>query len=108
MKWSFMKSNQSTEVKKRQARRRGKLYSFAFLSFAPTLTYAAFVDTLQNTLNYLTGSVGTALATIAIVGAGIGCFGLGKVPKGYLIAIVVGIGLIFGATGIINVIHPAG
>jgi type IV secretory pathway VirB2 component (pilin) len=66
---------------------------------------AASAD-LESTLTafstLLTGTIGKTVAGIALVGVGFGCFGLGKIPKSYLIAVVVGIGIVFGAAALVN------
>lgn len=59
-------------------------------------------QTLTNFLGYLTGAWGKIIATLAIVGIGYACFFLGKVHKGYVVAVVVGIGLVFGAQEVLT------
>ena len=81
-----------------------KRYLAALLLFTPTIALAdsgTFIDTvLQNLLNYLTSTPARILAVIAIVGVGYSTWHLGKIPKDKAIAIIVGIGIVFGGTTI--------
>lgn len=77
--------------------KRGLSYFLVYLLLLPMVACADVVSTLSDFLSYLTGPVGKAVAMLAIVGVGFGCFALGKVPKSYVIAVVVGVGIIFGA-----------
>ena len=86
------------------AQRRGLVYLLLYLACLPMMAHAEITDTLNNFLGYLTGDVGKAVAGLAIVGVGFGCFGLGKIPKGYVIAVVVGVGIIFGAKTILTML----
>ena len=72
----------------------------------PSWAFADVTETLTNFLSYLTGTWGKIVAAIAIVGIGYACFFLGKVHKGYVVAVVVGIGLVFGAQEVLG--HIAG
>ena len=87
-----------------KTRSRGLAYLALYLSFIPGLALADVVDTLNNFFGYLTGDMGKAVAAIAIVGIGFGCFGMGKIPKGYVIAVVIGVGIIFGAKAILGML----
>lgn len=51
----------------------------------------------------LTGPVGRAIATVAVVFVGIGLF-LGKMSWGLAIAVGIGIGAIFGAAQIVSIV----
>lgn len=57
--------------------------------------------TMCKITNSLTGPIGKAIATIAVVVLGIGLF-LGKLSWGLAMATAIGIGLIFSASGIVN------
>ncbi len=81
---------------------RGSQYCLIFLAAFPTLACADVSRTLNNFLSYLTGDVGKVVACLAIVSVGFACFALGKLPKSYVIAVVVGIGLIFGSAALVN------
>lgn len=70
----------------------------------PGLAHADVVSVLQNFFGYLTGDVGKAIAGIAIVGIGFGCFALGKIPKSYVITVVIGVGIIFGAHSLLTML----
>ncbi len=78
----------------------GVLPSFAFAG-SDTVS---FTDALNNFLSYLTGDVGKAVALLAIVGVGYGCFVLGKLSKGAACTTVLGIGIVFGAHGLLGVL----
>ena len=73
---------------------------------APSITLASdsvsFTGALNNFLAYLTGDVGKAIALLAIVGVGYGCFVLGKLSKGAACTTVLGIGIVFGAHGLLT------
>lgn len=74
--------------------------------FMPTLALAdtTLTDVLQHALDYLTSTPARVLATIAIVGVGYASWHLGKIPKERAIAIIVGIGIVFGATTLLNIL----
>jgi len=91
-------------LEKARWRKRGLLYSALYFSLIPLVVRADVTDTLTNFLGYLTGSMGKAVAGLAIVSVGFGCFAMGKVPKGYVIAVVVGVGVIFGAKAILSML----
>ena len=76
------------------------------LSFASSDT-VSFTGALNNFLAYLTGDVGKAVALLAIVGVGYGCFVLGKLSKGAACTTVLGIGIVFGAHGLLGVLTGA-
>ncbi len=81
------------------------LYLGMYLSVIPMFAWADTVtDVLNNLFGYLTGDVGKAVAAIAIVGVGFGCFGLGRIPKSYVIAVVIGVGVIFGAKALLSML----
>ena len=56
---------------------------------------------LCNVVNQLQGGIGKAIATIAIIVLGIGLF-LGKLSWPLAVATAIGIGLIFGAAGVVG------
>ncbi len=80
------------------------VYLFLYLGGLPMSSYADtdVASILTNFLGLLTGTWGTAVATIAIVGLGYLCFVMGKVPKSVLIAVVFGVGFIFGAHSLLT------
>ncbi|MEQ9116062.1 MAG: TrbC/VirB2 family protein [Rickettsiales bacterium] len=61
----------------------------------------AITQVLCNVVNQLSGGIGKAIATIAIIVLGIGLF-IGKLSWPLAIATAVGIGMIFGAASIVN------
>jgi type IV secretory pathway VirB2 component (pilin) len=81
-----------------------KLLSRLLPLCVPGIAFAGsdVTQTLTNFLGYLTGAWGKVIAALAIVGIGYACFFLGKVHKGYVVAVVVGIGLVFGAQEVLS------
>ncbi len=84
--------------------------SFIALLFITMIIYAtpeafaaedALTGTLCNVVNALQGTLGKAIATIAVIVLGVGLF-LGKLSWPLAIATAIGIGLIFGATSIVE------
>ncbi len=61
----------------------------------------AITQVLCNVVNQLSGGIGKAIATIAIIVLGIGLF-IGKLSWPLAIATAIGIGMIFGASSIVN------
>ncbi len=81
---------------------RGGKYLFIYVGIFPSLACADVAGTLNNFLSYLTGDVGKFVSCLAIVSVGFSCFVLGKLPKSYVISVVLGIGLIFGSSALVN------
>jgi type IV secretory pathway VirB2 component (pilin) len=77
-------------------------FLIGYLTFFPAVACADVAGTLNNFLSYLTGDVGKVVSCLAIVSVGFACFVLGKLPKSYVISVVVGIGLIFGSSALVN------
>jgi type IV secretory pathway VirB2 component (pilin) len=81
---------------------------FGLLMFllAPTIALASGDDDLSNVLqsfiDLLQSTPARLLAVVAIIGVGYGTLYLGKIPKERAVAIVIGIGIIFGATYIVQ------
>ncbi len=80
----------------------GHILLTVYLLLLPGLACADLLSTLNGFLGYLTGGVGKAVAALAIVAVGFGCFAMGKVPKAYVIAVVIGVGIIFGSSAILQ------
>lgn len=74
----------------------------ALYLFVPIIAKADLLSTLNGFLSYLTGGVGKAVSGLAIVAVGFGCFAMGRVPKSYVIAVVIGVGIIFGTNAILQ------
>ena len=91
-------------TKKQRQCRRGLNYLTLYLCCLPVVAEAdtSLVTTLTSALTYLTGDVGKIVASLAIVGGGFACFGMGKLPKGYFVAILLGVGIIFGVSSIMT------
>ena len=83
--------------------------SFAFLylillgneAFAASGSADAITQVLCNVIGQLQGGIGKGIATVAIVVLGIGLF-LGKLSWPLAVATAIGIGLIFGAAGVVG------
>jgi TrbC/VIRB2 family pilin len=75
-----------------------------YLALLPLFACADVVSTLNDFLLYLTGPLGKVVATLAIVGVGFACFVMGRLPKSAVLAVVVGIGLIFGASAMLSML----
>lgn len=82
----------------------------ALIMMMPELSYAqnnssndAISGTICTIVKQLTGPVGRGIATVAVVFVGIGLF-LGKMSWGLAIAVGIGIGAIFGAGTIVNLL----
>lgn len=95
---------QPTEIEKKKARRRGFTYLSIYMLFLPIMARADVAGTLNDFFGYLTGDVGKTVAALAIVGAGFGCFHMGKMSKMTFVGIVLGIGLVFGAKAMLGVL----
>ena len=78
--------------------------TFILILLLPMAAHADVVSTLNDFLSYLTGDVGKAVAGLAIVGIGFGCFALGKVPKAYVVSVVIGVGIVFGVKTILSML----
>ena len=87
---------------RKKDRMRGSKYLSLYLGIFPSFACADVAGTLNNFLSYLTGDVGKVVSCLAIVSVGFACFVLGKLPKSYVISVVVGIGLIFGSSALVN------
>lgn len=68
---------------------------------APTNEGGKLADTLCAVVKGLTGTMGKAVATIAIIALAIGLF-LGKLSWGLALATALGIGMIFGGASVIE------
>jgi type IV secretion system protein VirB2 len=75
--------------------------SFASSSTGTTGSGDAIASVLCTIVTALTGTIGKAVATIAVVVLGIGLF-LGKLSWPLAVATAIGIGMIFGATDLVN------
>jgi type IV secretory pathway VirB2 component (pilin) len=63
--------------------------------------------TLKRIVDSLTGPMGKAIATIAIIALGIGLF-MGKLSWGLAVATALGIAMIFGASSIVDWLSGSG
>ena len=95
------------------------LLSFFFLTVVPavlpviannahaagtTTSDNAFVETMCNALELVTGNAGKAFAAFAIISLGIGFF-TGKISWGLMIGVAMGIAAMFGAPTIVAVLN---
>jgi type IV secretory pathway VirB2 component (pilin) len=62
---------------------------------------------LCNVVGWFTGNIGKGIATLAIIVIGIGAL-MGKVSWGMAIIVGLGVGIIFGASGIVDALSPSG
>ena len=87
---------------------------FAFSLFLPSMSNAAgntntttnqtkIEEVLCNAVNQLTGPIGRSIAIIIIISMAIALF-LGKVSWGLAIAVAVGMGILFGAKDVVNLL----
>ncbi len=83
---------------------RGLCYLALYLCLLPMVAHATMINTLNDGLEYITGTVGKTIAMLAVVGVGFGCLFLGKVSKGQAVGTVVAVGLIFGAKAIVGML----
>jgi len=76
------------------------------LTPSAAFAYGSGQDVLSNVLSNLVALLSSTpariLMAIAVIGIGYGTLYLGKLPKGKAIASVIGIGLIFGSSYIMN------
>lgn len=63
----------------------------------------AITNTLCNAVNQLTGSIGRSIAILIVISLAIMLF-LGKVTWGVAIAVGVGMGILFGAPGVVKIL----
>jgi type IV secretion system protein VirB2 len=87
----------------------------AFFTIALTLTAPVFSANAQNTeqtqisniicgaVNQMTGTIGRSIAILIIISLAISLF-LGKVSWGMAIAVAVGMGILFGAKDVVNLL----
>ena len=64
-------------------------------------------DTLCTVANWFTGPIGSGIATLAILVIGVGAL-MGKVSWGMAIIVGIGVGVIFGAPQIVNMLNGQG
>jgi len=67
----------------------------------------AFEVVLCNVVAFFTGTIGKAIATLALIIVGLGAL-MGKVSWGMALIVGVGVALVFGAAGIIDSLGAAG
>ncbi|MBU0455993.1 MAG: TrbC/VirB2 family protein [Pseudomonadota bacterium] len=80
----------------------------ALLFLSPSVAWAdgstAIDQVLSKFLDYLTSTPARILATLAIVGVGYATWHLGKVPKDKAMAVIIGIGIVFGGASILQML----
>lgn len=84
------------------------IYLFAIcLYLIPELSYAAapadnaIAQVVCNVVNQLTGPIGQAVSTVAVIFIGIGLF-MGKISWGLALGIAIGMAMLFGAENIVG------
>lgn len=90
------------KIMNQKQKRMGLLYVLIYCLLIPEVGFADVTSTLTNFSSYLTGTWGKIVATLAIVGVGYFCFFAGKLHKGWVVAVVVGCGLVFGANDVLT------
>ena len=90
--------------------RLGMVLCFALLMISPLFTELALADNnlvivnvLCNAQRELTGPIGKAIAILIVISLAIALF-IGKVSWGVAIAVGVGMGVLFGAEGIVSIL----
>jgi type IV secretory pathway VirB2 component (pilin) len=87
------------------------LLTLALMAAVMLLPYAAVAANMDtficNAVSFVTGSVGKAIATVAILILGIGAF-FGKVTWGLAVLVAIGMGGVFGAASVVNAVSGAG
>jgi type IV secretory pathway VirB2 component (pilin) len=80
-------------------------YTFMLMPTAALATAAAnpLGDTLCNVVDWFQGPIGSGIATLAIIVIGVGAL-MGKVSWGMAIIVGLGVGIIFGAPAIVDMI----
>lgn len=63
---------------------------------------------LQALLSYLTSAPARIIAVLAIVGVGYSTLHLGRMPKQRAVAVVIGIGIIFGGAALLQMLGLGG
>ncbi|MCB1827842.1 MAG: TrbC/VirB2 family protein [Coxiellaceae bacterium] len=63
---------------------------------------------LQALLDYLTSAPARIIAVLAIVGVGYATLHLGRMPKQRAIAVVIGVGIIFGGAALLQMLGLGG
>lgn len=72
-----------------------------FLIAAPSLSYAATIESILNKgVSFLQGPVARAAGILAIVGSGFLCLYKQQLPKDQFVMILVGLGIIFGGSSL--------
>ncbi len=89
-----------------------KFYMVLMLTFGAFVPISVYADTtndtqitttLCNAVNQLTGSIGRSIAILIVISLAIMLF-LGKVTWGVAIAVGVGMGILFGAQQVVNIL----
>ena len=75
---------------------------FCTSSFAAGTTVLDSI--VQHLIDWLTGNIARGFAVLAIVSLGFATFKYGKVSKEKGVSIIIGIGLVFGAASILNML----
>lgn len=65
----------------------------------------AITNTLCLVINQLTGPIGKAISILIVISLAIALF-LGKITWGVAIAVAVGMGILFGAKNVVDILNP--
>ncbi|HAT8326755.1 TPA: hypothetical protein GDD11_11850 [Legionella pneumophila] len=78
-------------------------YSLFVLLMMPSVTHAQSIEgIIGRATHYLQGGLARSIGVLCIVVSGYLCLKMQKFPKEYFIMILVGLGIIFGASTIYN------
>ena len=80
---------------------RSQWYWLSVFAFNPTFSYALDIETIVNrTTSYLQGGLARSIGILTLVVCGYLCLHQNKFPKQYFMMILLGMGLIFGASAL--------
>lgn len=98
----LMRENHKQNPRKR-VKKQSPMALTLYLLLLPGATYAMTASSILNNITYwLTNSVAKVVAILTIIVAGLMCLVWGKLHKEKMIAIIIGVVLIFAAASIVN------
>lgn len=96
-----MKLIESSKNKARALFNRCQWYWLSVFALNPTFSYALDIETIVNrTTSYLQGGLARSMGVLTIVVCGYLCLAQNRFPKQYFILVLLGMGLIFGASAL--------
>lgn len=79
------------------------LFSFSAAAATSTNDPTGIITIFCNVINQITGGIGKVISILILISMAVGLF-LGKITWGVAIAVMVGMGLLFGAASVVDVI----